>query len=118
MYVQCQLIQKKKNVMLCNLFVVNSIKSTKGRVVLRGDIVKDDSGPYAAFTEHRSSASQMAAAKAMDIISRLPGFPGQAADAVSAYAHVKMEDASTLMKNSKVSVSRYLDTSTTTRCVM
>ena len=57
----------------------------KGRVVLRGDIVKDDSGSYAVFTEQGSSASQMTAAKIMDIISRLPGCDGQAADAVSAY---------------------------------
>ena len=42
----------------------------KGRVVLRGDIVKDDSGTYAVFTEQGSSASQMTAAKVMDIISR------------------------------------------------
>ena len=42
----------------------------EGRVVLRGDIVKDDSGSYALFTEQRSSASQMTAAKIMDIISR------------------------------------------------
>ena len=40
----------------------------KGRVVLRGDIVKDDSGTYAVFTEQGSSASQMTAAKVMDII--------------------------------------------------
>ena len=56
----------------------------KGRVVLRGDIVKDNSGSYAVFTEQGSSASQMTAAKIMDIISRLPGCDGQAADAVSA----------------------------------
>ena len=31
----------------------------KGRVVLRSDIVKDDSGSYAVFTEQGSSASQM-----------------------------------------------------------
>ena len=43
----------------------------KGRVVLRGDIVKDDSGSYAVFTEQGSSASQTTAAKVMDIISRL-----------------------------------------------
>ena len=30
----------------------------KGRVVLRGDIVKDDSGSYEVFTEQGSSASQ------------------------------------------------------------
>ena len=35
----------------------------KGRVVFRGDIVKDDSGSYAVFTEQGSSASQMKAAK-------------------------------------------------------
>ena len=70
----------------------------KGRVVLRGDIVKDDSGSYAVFTEHGSSASQMTAAKVMDIISRLQGCAGQAADAVSAYTQVKVEDARKLLK--------------------
>ena len=44
----------------------------KGRVVLRGDIVKDNSGSYAVFTEQGSSASQMTAAKIMDFIARLP----------------------------------------------
>ena len=70
----------------------------KGRVVLRGDIVKDDSGSYAVFTEQGSSATQMTAAKVMDIISSLPGCPGQSADAVSAYTQVKMEDAPKLLK--------------------
>ena len=73
----------------------------KGRVVLRGDIVKDDSGSYSVFTEQGSSASQMTAAKitpdcrvAMD----------KQADAVSAYTQVKMEDA-----------YKHLDSSTTTQ---
>ena len=70
----------------------------KGMVVLRGDIVKDDSGSYAVFTELGSSASQMTAAKVMDIVSRLPGSSGQAADAVSAQTHVKIEDAPQLLK--------------------
>ena len=70
----------------------------KGRVVLRGDIVKDNSRSYAVFTEQGSSASQMTAAKIMDIISRLLGCHGQAADAVSAYTQVKMEDAHKLLK--------------------
>ena len=48
----------------------------KGRVVFRGDIVKDDSGSYAVFIEQGSSASQNTAAKVMDIISRLPGWTG------------------------------------------
>ena len=67
----------------------------KGRVVLRGDIVKDNSGSYAVFTKQGSSASQMTAAKVVDIISRLPGWDGQAADAVSAETQVKMEDVPT-----------------------
>ena len=60
----------------------------KGRVVLRGEIVKDDSGSYAVFSEQESSASQMTAAKVKDIISRLPGCAGQAADAVSTFTQV------------------------------
>ena len=64
-----------------------------GRVVFRGDMVKDDSAAYAAFTEQGSSASQTTAAKEMDVIARLPGCVGQAADAVSAHTQVNMEDA-------------------------
>ena len=60
--------------------------------------MKDDSGSYAVFTEQGSSASQMTAAKVMDIISRLPGCTGQAQDAVSDCTQVKMEDAPTLLK--------------------
>ena len=84
----------------------------KGRVAFRGDVVKDDSGSYAVFTEQGSSASQMTAAKVMDIISRLPGCAGQAADAVSAYTQVKMEDAS---KQFPVRMSLHSDSSTTTQ---
>ena len=73
-------------------------KNIKVRVVHRGDLVKDDSGSYAVFTEQGFSASQMTAAKIMDIISRLPGCDGQAADAVSAFTQVKMEDAHKLFK--------------------
>ena len=40
----------------------------------------------------------MTAAQIMDIISRLPGCDGQAADAVSAKTLVKMEDAPKLLK--------------------
>ena len=68
-----------------------------GRVVLRGDIVKDDTGSYAVFTEQGSSASQMTAAKVMDIISRLPGCAGQAAD----YTQVKIERCSQIIESSK-----------------
>ena len=40
----------------------------------------------------------MTAAKVMDIISRLPGCDGQAADAVSAYTQVRKEDDPQLLK--------------------
>ena len=86
---------------ICHLKMLNWRQNTKnkGRVVLRGDdTVKDDSGSYAVFTEQGSSACQMTTAKIMDIISRLPGCDGQAADAVSAYTQVKMEDAPKLLK--------------------
>ena len=103
---------------ICHLKMLNwrqSTKKYKGRVVLRGDIVKDDSGSYAVFTEQGSSASQMTAAKIMDIISRLSGCDGQAADAVSAFSQVKMEHAHKFLKNSQIGVSRHLDSSTTTQ---
>ena len=73
-------------------------QKNKGRVVFRGDIVKDDSGSYAVSTEQGPSASQMTAAKVVDIISRLPGCAGQAADPVSAETQVKMQDAHKLLK--------------------
>ena len=73
-------------------------KKYKGRVVLRGDIVKDDSGAYAVLTEQGSSASQMTAAKVMDVIARQPDCDGQAADAISAYTQVKIEDGQKLFQ--------------------
>ena len=73
----------------------------KGRVVLRGDIVKDVSGACAVFTEQGSSVSQMTAAKVVDATARLPDCDGQAADAISAYIQVKQEDAPQLLKSPK-----------------
>ena len=67
----------------------NQTQKYKGRVVLRSDSVGDDSGSYAVFTEKGSAASQMTAAKLMDVIARLPGCAGQVADAVSAETQVK-----------------------------
>ena len=87
----------------------------KSRVVLRGDIVKEDSGSYAVFTEQGSSASQMTAAKIMDIISRLLGRAGQAADAVFAFTQVKVEEAPKFFENSQIGMSRHMDSATTTQ---
>ena len=91
------------------------IQKYTGRVVLRGDNVKDDSGSYAVFTEQGSSASQMTAAKVIDVTAGRPGCAGQPADAVSAYTQVKMEDAHKTIEISKVRMPRHLDSSTTTQ---
>ena len=64
-----------------------------GWVVLRGDIVENDSGSYDVFTEQGSSASQMTVAKVMEVIERLPSCDGQPVDAVLAYTQVRLEDA-------------------------
>ena len=65
------------------------------------------------FTEQGSS--QMMAAKIMDIMSRLPGCAGQAADAVSAHTRSQWKMHHHCSKNSEVQMSRYLDTSTKTK---
>ena len=62
-----------------------------------------------------SSASQKTATKIMDIISRLLCCDGQATDEISAYTQVTMQDAPKVFKNSKIGVSRHLDSSTTTQ---
>ena len=49
----------------------------------------------------------MTAAKVMDIISRLSGCDGQAADAVSVYTEVKMEDSPTFLKIPKSNVQTF-----------
>ena len=78
---------------LKNFEIEPKFQNYKGRVVLRGDTVKDDSGSHAVFTQQSLSVSQMTAAKVMDVIARLPDRAGQAADAVSAYTQVKIKDA-------------------------
>ena len=57
----------------------------RGRVVLRGDDVKDDSGSYAVLTEQDSSASHMTAQKFCTL---LPDYVD---------TQVKIEDAPTLL---------------------
>ena len=54
-------------------------------------------GAHAVSTEEGSSASQVTAAKVMDVTARLPDCDGQA-DAVSACTQVKMEDATRLLR--------------------
>ena len=64
--------------------------------MLREDIVKDDGGCKAVFTEHGALASQTTAARVPDSIYRLP-------DAVSAYTQVKMKGASKLLRATECS---------------
>ena len=54
--------------------------------MLRGENVKDEEGYRAVFAEQGALASQMAAAKFLDTISKLLGLAGEASDAVSAYS--------------------------------
>ena len=83
--------------------------------MLRGDIVEDDPGACAVSTEQGSSASQLTAAKVMDVIARLPGCDGQSSDPVSAFSQVKLEETPRLLQNSQIRMSRCLDTSSTTQ---
>ena len=74
-----------------------ALRKYKGRVVLRGDNIKDKEGYQAVFTEQGASASQMVGAKTLDACARMPGMAGSAADAISAYTQVKMEWARDLL---------------------
>ena len=70
-----------------------------GRDVLRADIVKDDSR-VAVFREQGSICVTMT------VIARLPDCDGQAADAVSAYTPVKLEDAPSIKNRPKHHLKR------------
>ena len=64
----------------------------KGRVVFRGDQVRDDTGHFAVFTEQSTSASHLESAKVLDAIARFPGNDGEDADARGAYHQVILEE--------------------------
>ena len=94
---------------LKNTELESKFQKFQGQIVLRDDIVKHDSDFYAVFTEQESSASQMRAVKAMNIIARLSGCAGQAADAVSANLQNKMEDQRTCIVEAHESTRKRLD---------
>ena len=91
------------------------LQKYKGRIVLSGGIVEDDSATYAVFTEQGSSASRMTAAKNTDVIARWPGCDRQTADAVSPDTQIKLEDAPRLLKIPKSECFWCLDTPSTTQ---
>ena len=49
-------------------------------------------------TEQGASASDLVAAKSFDAVARMPGMAGSAADCVSAYTQVKLEEMYRLLK--------------------
>ena len=87
----------------------------KGRVVLRGDIVKDNSGFYAVFTEQGSSASQMTAAKSHGYHFQIAWLRWTSSRrSISVYPSENGR-CSQIIENSRIGVSRHLDSSTTTQ---
>ena len=75
------------------------LKKYKGRVVFRGDCVKDETGGHALFSDQGSSASRMGGAKMIDAIARMPGMSGENSDAVAAYTQVPLDEAWKMMGN-------------------
>ena len=87
----------------------------EGRIVLRGDIVKDVSGSYAVFTEQGSSASQMTAAKVVDIHLQIARLRWTSSRRSIGLYPSKNGRCSQIIENSQIGVSRHLDSSTTTQ---
>ena len=83
--------------------------------MLRGDIVKVDSGAHAVFTEQGSSASQMAAAKVMDVIANYLIVQDKPPTQYPLTPMSKYGGRFKVAQNAKVRVSRYMDTSSTTQ---
>ena len=100
---------------LKNAVLKPNFQKYKGQVVFRGDIVKDDSGSNAVFTEQGSSASQMTAAKVTDVIARATRLC-RTSSRRSINSHPsKNERRSKITEHSQVRMSRNLDTSSATQ---
>ena len=69
----------------------------KGRIVFRGDLVKDETGFKAVFTEQSTCASYMTGTKFLDIIARFPGCIGEDADATSAFTQITFDEAADIL---------------------
>ena len=69
----------------------------KGRVVFRGDYVKDEEGFLAVFSEQGASSAHMTQTKFLDAIAHLPGCAGEDADAVGAYHQIMLKEADRLL---------------------
>ena len=80
-----------------NAELAPEFQSYKGRVCLRGDIVKDDEGHLAVFSEQGASSAHMTQTKFLDTIAHLPGCHGEDADAVGAYHQIRLSEAERLL---------------------
>ena len=87
----------------------------KGRVVLRGDIEKDDSGSYAVLTEQGSSATQMDSSKSHGYHLQTARLRRTSSGRSISLYPSENGRCSKIVKNSKIGVSRHLDSSTTTQ---
>ena len=76
------------------LFLPEPDKEYKGRIVFRGDNIRDESGYLAVFSEQGTSASHLEAAKFMDAISRsycdAGEMDGEESDALGAYTQCRL----------------------------
>ncbi|MDP7647929.1 MAG: hypothetical protein QGH82_07675, partial [Candidatus Woesearchaeota archaeon] len=82
---------------LKNAELAEFLQRYKGRIVFRGDGVKDAEGFYAVFTEQGASASHMSATKFVDAVSHFPGNTGEDSDAIGAYTQIPLADAARLL---------------------
>ena len=62
----------------------------KGRIVFRGDNVRDEFGHFAVFSEQGTSASHLMAARVVDAIAHMPGMDGEDSDATGAYTQTDL----------------------------
>ena len=84
----------------------------KGRVVLRGDIVKDDPGSYAVFTEQGSSAFEMTAAKSHGHYIKTTWMFRTSSRCKNRLHPGQNGRCTNVTQNSEIRMSGYLDTST------
>ena len=63
----------------------HALRKYKGRVVFRGNDVRDEDNEHAIFNDGGYTASLMSASKACDATALLPNCSGEQSDAVAAY---------------------------------
>ena len=79
----------------------------EGKIVFRGDLIKDETGHKAVFTEQSTCASYMAGTKFIDTVARFPRCKGEDADAKSAFTQITFKEAAETFRSR--SCSRNLD---------